>query len=312
MNEADKKQLSDYLEQMERFNEQTQRKKPEKLKAVAQYLNELNWIAQAYGMKNVSRSLIIGLSTAFRGIKKSESGLGIFSDDFEACAETIAAGIAKMSLKKSDMPVIRLLKWYIEIAIIGVVGLLHLTEQPKKQATENEEIDESEDHFRNELILNLFFHTEYPNEVFYQMAETLDVKEGNRELIKEVLQGVVLIAALMGFSQGTSTIDEQLLRSLIPRLSHCLDKIAKRLTEINVSEDESVAIRAFLRQTKLAFEQQDIEASLNTFREIFESYGFDIEALKEDIKEIKEMFDTYVEAYTAKNRQQVMTVDVIG
>lgn len=314
---TEREQFLTYRDQVARLAEQTKRKSPAKLKAIAQYLSELEAITQAYGMRGVSRSLVIGLNTALRWLKRSQSGLGLFSDDFEGLAESCSKQLAKISFKQPDGASIRLLKGYIEIVIITVAGLLHLAaKQSPKRKEDEEEIDESVELFRKELIVSLFFHTEYPKEVFYQMAETLEATKTGAKLIAEVLEAIALMTALTTFSSKKAALDENLLKSLIPRLSSCLDKISKDLAEAQRSGEEegieTAAMRAFLRQIKMAFEQQDIDTILKTFTDIFETYGFLKEHLKADIEAIKTLFDLYEEAFLAKRQQQTMAVDVIG
>ena len=92
-----------HRDQIMRLTETTKRIAPTKLKVLAHFLSELNDSVLACSKAHVSRSLVIGLSAALKSIKKSESALGLFSDDFDTLAVGMVGRFGKaFSIKDSN------------------------------------------------------------------------------------------------------------------------------------------------------------------------------------------------------------------
>lgn len=317
MTVAQRDELLAYRDQLGKLTEQIKRKETKKLKAVAHYLTEMNAIAEAYALEGVSKTLFLGLNNALRNIRKSESALGLVSDDFERLAEKLAEGLSQVCFKKEDPVATKLLKYFLEMVVIGVCGLIHLATKVKKKGNpkEFEEEEKSEDldlKYYKELVLNLFFWSEYPKEVFHQMAQCFETSKMGFEILKEALETIGLLTALMALSE--KEIDEKYLKSLIPRFSFCINQLSQDLTEVKAeeSEIENAAMRAWIRQAKMACEQQDVDSLVSTFGEILQSSGFQEQHLKEDIEAIKKLFEDFEEAFLAKKSQKAMSLEVIG
>lgn len=286
-----------------RLAETTKRKPPAKLKALAHILSELNDSVLACSKAHVSRSLMIGLSAALRGIKKSESQLGLFSDDFDALAESMASGLARLTQLKDERASKWLLKQYIVLTAIVTAGALYLAARSKAVP----------DTLKLELMTNLLFYTDYPKEIFTQMAETLEATKIGKDLVANSLELFSLLVATMVFSKGNLAIDERLLETLSPRLSSCVDKIDRSLTEVKTAEDTALSLfRAYLQQIKIAIELQDIDPLVKTIAEIVQSYGLSHAHLSVDIEAAKKLFRSYEEAFLGLSTQRSMTIDVIG
>lgn len=286
-----------------RLTEITKRKAPTKLKVLAHILSELNDSVLACSKNHVSRSLMIGLSAALRGIKKSESQLGLFSDDFDALAESMAGSLARLAQLKDEKASKWLLKQYIVLTAIVTAGALYLAARSKA----------APDTLKLELMTNLLFYTDYPKEIFTQMVETLEATKIGQELVANSLELFSLLVATMVFSKGSLAMDERLLETLLPRLGGCIDNIDRSLTEVKTAEDTALSLfRAYLQQIKIAIELQDIDPLVKTISEIVESYGLSHAHLNADLEAIKKLFRNYEEAILGLSTQRSMTIDVIG
>ncbi|KAF3362293.1 hypothetical protein PHSC3_001122 [Chlamydiales bacterium STE3] len=300
-------------DQVKRFDDQTKRKETAKLKILTKFLSDFNLITQAYGLTHASRSLLIGLAGCMKGILKSESQLGLFTDQFDFLAKKLASALADVQSFGKDSSKVQLLQWYLEIVLIGVIGLLYLATKQKKEQKKDVEGNKSQHAFKQELIISLFFYTDYPKDVFQQMAKSLGVKEKGAEFIACSLESLALLAIIFAFSKE-QPLDSHLLEILFPRLEGCLNVIDRQLAEATfVDEDPSKSkFRAFIQLARIAIERQDIEPFIYGFTQVLQAYELSESSLKEDVEAIQKMFRNYEEAFYAPTQQQVNTVNLLG
>lgn len=308
-----------YRDKVIRLEEIVTRKRIPQLKAIGKLLTELKHITIASGASEASKIFILGAASALKGIKKSESQLGLFSDDFENLTELMATELASNSFSKVDAGVKRVLKWYIELILITVIGVLHLAAKPPSRL--NDEVNEIErtevfeNIFKNELILRLFFSTEYPRDVFKEMAESLGAKDRGCQLMINAFEGAALIAATLSFANGDVELNGKYLENVFPRLKGCIEKMIVYLPESTFNGEGEVKtgdFKAFLRETLMALEQQDPISLIHVYSDVIENYGLAEKNLNQDIKAIKKMFTHYEEAFKALSMQRVNTVDMVG
>lgn len=302
-----------------RLEENAARKTIPKLKVVGKMLTELKWASIASSATDASKIFAFGSAIVTNGILKSESQLGFLSDDFDRLAETTAEGLSQQGFSKRDDGTTRLLKKYIEIVFIGVIGLIHLATKPKesfKTEEESEITDRFAEQFKNELILRLFFCTDYPKDLFKELAESLGSTGKRLNIMVNALEASALLAAAMSLSTKEAVIDQVYLENIILRLKRCVRDLENDIAEPNSAgenENQIAIFKAFLRQATMAMEQQDMNSLTKVFSDFIETYGFSKELLMTDIRAIKRMFDNYEEAYSAMSQKRVIAgVDMIG
>lgn len=303
-----------FRDQVNLFDAQTKRKETRQFKILPKLLADLNTATLSYGMSGISRSLLIGMTASMQGILKSESTLGLFSDDFDRLAKAIANAVALLENFHNDEAKKRVFSWYIEFTIIAMIGLLHLaTEIPQKDYEEEESKDVSNELFKKELIISLVFYSEYPKTAFRTMAESLGLKEKGVQFVANSLEVISLFAVLMAFKKENATV-HNITNTLLPRLSSCLFAINSQLAEANLVEEDLPMgfFQSFLQQAMIAIEKQDIEPFIQTFTEGLESFGYANDTLQEDVHEIKHMFNNIKEAAQSTAHQQVSAVNIIG
>ncbi|MGK5594184.1 MAG: hypothetical protein ACSNEK_02370 [Parachlamydiaceae bacterium] len=291
------------------LDEQVKRKEIPKLKILTHFLTHFNTITQACGLTHVSKSLFIGLHGSLMGILKSESQLGTFHDDMELLVRKLSLSIAEVSGFKEDPSRVQLLKMYIQVLIIGLIGLLYLGTRKNKQK------DKEINNFKMELTVSLMFHSEYPAELFKQLASSLGLEKRAAQFTFFSLEMIAILAILFAFSKDKLNLNSQLIDTVSARLASCLDHLDHQLAETTMIAEEKFSfftLRSFLQQSKLAIEKQEKEPLNQVFTETLTTYGLNPMNLERDVEAIKSMFSTYDEAFRAPTQQQVNTVNLIG
>lgn len=291
-----------------RMDEQLKRRETPKLKILTHFLSHFNAITQACGLTHVSKSLFIGLHGSLMGILKSDSTLGTFHDDMELLVQKLSTSVAETVSFREEAARVKLLKMYIQIIIIGLIGLLYLGTREKKQK-DNENND-----FNVELTVSLVFSSNYPTELFKNLTSSLGLESKAAKFTSFSLEMIALIAILFAFSKDKLHLNSQLLDALSTRLASCIDDLDIYLAEANIVEENFsfFTFRSFLQQTKLAIEKQEKEPINQVLTEMLTTYGLNAANLEKDVEAIKRMFSNYYEAFHAPTQQQVNTVNLIG
>lgn len=290
-----------HLEKVRALSQQGKRRPLNILKGLNDFSNLYAEIAEMQELKKATKSHLFAIIGAMGRLKASESALGLFSDSFEDVTELMAEGICTLTMKNPPLAAPKLVKRWLQLTVIVVTGLLELARHVKPTTVKEKAFDPK---FKDELLLNLLFNTDYPRFVFGQMAVTLNLEKKKEALFIAIFESIAIITALSAYSKDEEGFNINLAACLIPRL-------AKNL-QVILSQTEEETMGAFIQQMQIAIDAQDHEGLIKTWVDLMEAAGYNREAFLSDLKVMKDLFLRYKEAFTASRAQKTAMVHVIG
>lgn len=278
MVQTKEERFTKYVESVQTLNENTKKKPLPSGKALSDFYERFAFISGLLELKGISQAHVLGLSACMENLCGTESSLSLFSKSLEQIAEKLASGVLTITLKKNPTPAVqKLVQWWLILSLMTAVGLL---EMGKAKETKHKVGDIPPDiAFQNQLMLLLFFGTNYPNIVFKEMAEAVKVPPERVGIFTALFELLALTFALISFSG--EELKEEFVYDLLPRINKDLNLL---LPEV---EDNT---KAFLEQIRKALEKGEIDNLQQIFRDLLESEGYSQEALQKDISAMKGLF----------------------
>lgn len=304
----------DYVAKVLRMQAAMKRRPPDELKALSDFFEHYAKVISVFELKNGTQTEVLSMHAALLGIKKSESATGFMSDYFEDLCQRAAAGIAALAFKELPPAGMEMLERWVELTAFCTIGLL---EWAKPIAVQEKEEDEKkaiavDPKFYGELVLTLFFYSDYPRQCFLKMAESLGAEGEAKEKIVNAFEMITEVAAIIAYSKKDEWFEEPLLTALKTKLSEHVEKMNSWLDEASMEERLQVNFRGILGELALALEKEEPEAFRQLFFDLLESASFPQEAMQEDVKAMKQIFVNFNAAYKAAKENKSTAINFIG
>lgn len=303
-----KEKYRKYLEKVERLYTQTKRRPIKNMQGLSDYFSHYAFMAELLEFKQVSKTHILGLYGALGNLKKSESGLGLFSDGFDIVADKIAYGILTLTIKEPPLATQQLLKWWVELIVIGLAGALELARRMSLTKVKEGKYDPS---FRDELLLTLLFSTEFPKTCFQKMGDALLIEKTKMAAFIATLETLSILVALRSYSK--EGFKKELVESLSARLTKNLGVILSACDSLDSADQDAFqTLRTYFEQMQLALERGDIDGLVQIEGDLLESCGYSKENFQNDLEMMKSLFLRFKEAYYASKENKSTTVHMVG
>lgn len=276
------------------------RKPLKSLRCVSDQFDNYAWIAGLFELKKISKTHLIGLTAALQQLRKSESALGLFSDQFEECCMKAASYIGQRILPEAALAEKKLIQYWIELMVIGEVALLEMARKKDAAVSSDEE-------FRDELLLLLFFSSGFPKAVFREMSAGLGITGKSEKIFISMMRIIAFLTAVLAYSDAEGWFRPNNIDNLRPHLLRDLMILAEASDSA-----QSGPMRAYIEQMQLAIEKHDMPALKQTISDLLESNGYLPDNLKVDIGEMKGLFNQLKDAYQAAKETKTNVIHLVG
>jgi hypothetical protein len=299
--------FSKYVEKVQSANDQNQRKVLPSCTAMSDFYAQYASIIGILELKGVSRAHVIGLSACMENLCNPASNLSLFSGSLDLAVEKLADGILSVACKKKPTPAAsKLVKWWLILSLMTVVGLLELG-KAKERVYKEEEIPPDVD-FQNELLLLLFFASDYPKIVFKEMGEAVNVPRERISTFTALFELLALVFALIASSKEEEGLKTELVEDLAPKLLQDLDLVLSSLEET----DQAGSSRPFLEQIRTSLEKGERDNLILICQDLLESGGYSRETLFKDVSAMKELFIRLKQACLDSKARPTNVVHMVG
>lgn len=296
--------FSKYVEKVQTLNEQTKRKPLPSCTAMSDFFNQYTSLCGMLELKGVSRVHALGLSACMENLCGSKSALSLLSESFNQTAEKLAEGILTIALKKKPTPAkLQLVKWWLILSLMTVVGLLELGKA--KEAPYKNEAIPPDIAFQNELLLILFFATNYPKIAFTEMAEAVEVPQERVSIFTAIFELLSLGFALIASSKEEEGLKSEFVEDLAPQ-------VQKDLAIILSALDETDKTRSFLEQIQISLEKGENDNLILICQDLLESMGYSKETLFKDVSAMKNLFIRLKQACLDAKAQPTNVIHMVG
>lgn len=292
-----------YVENVQALDENSKRKGLPAGGSLNDFYSRYAFICSLLELKKVSQAHVFGLSACMKNLCGKNSSLCLLSLAFEQMTEKLAGGILTLTLKKKSSPAVqKLVQWWLMLSLMAVIGLLEL--KAAKQSQRQEEIPPDVD-FQNELLLLLFFATNYPKIVFKEMAESIEIPQEKIATFTALFELLALAFALSALSKEEEGLKRELVNDLLPN-------IEKNLALVLSALGETDRTRSFLEQIQIALEKDEIDNLTLICQDFLESEGYSRELLFKDISAIKSLFIRLKQACQDAKARPSNTIHMAG
>lgn len=282
MTQTKEERFTKYVERVQNLNEQTKRRPLPSCKAISDFYERFATLAGILELKGVSRAHVVGLSACMENLCGTGSSLSILSGSFHQITEKLSSGVISITLKKNgSLAVQKLVQGWLMLSLMTVVGLLELgkaKEMPLKEGAIPPDID-----FQNQLLLLLFFATNYPKIAFTEMAEAVEIPQERVTIFTALFELLALAFALIASSKEDEGLKEELVEDLASRIQKNIDLLLPALEGTDKT-------RSFLEQIQISIEKGETDNLILVCQDLLESEGYSKDALYKDISAMKSLF----------------------
>lgn len=305
-----------FLEEVTQYEKNQKRRSVYSLKLLQIAGEQMASVANCLALKNPSRAFLIGCEAALKGIELKKSALGVTSDDFEkiinATVDIITQAVYENRSNKAIQELLKRLTQFILITTIGLTGLA--IEEAKKEIKHEQEKERAR--LLEELVVGLFFTTDFPKILFREMGNSLEASKEGVHFISTIWESMALGSLMISYAQDKEPLSVSVVDLVLERLLNnvtLIDQfIGDKIETGELDMSEIHKIRSFFQQIILSLENQDIDLFANTFWTLLEANGIFIEALKNDCEHIKQMFSTFAYAFEIEMQSTKTAVNFVG
>lgn len=301
---AETKAYQQYLEKLERTLLASERRRPLVLKGLADFMGNYATFAKMFATNAISKSHVIALKSSLTGLWNGETSL--FSTSFQNAITLLGKAISE---KVNSTPQAKeIIESWIFLTLFIPVGLLDLAKEPSKT---DEPIDSL---FKDELLLTLFFHTEYPRHLFRQMAEALEVESLNQPFFISSFETLALFTSISTLANTLESTPQIILESISKRLLTNIDRIEASIKEggWNRQEQDSLFWSATLMRIRLALEKREFEEVIRIWIEFLEELGYSKEHFSSDLSQMKDLVKRFKTAYRESQENKTTHIHLVG
>lgn len=313
--ELEQNQSQHFVEQVERFEDaQKKRAFGRPLKIISVASEQMALITSCLELKTHSKSFLIALEGALKGICIERSALGFVSTDFEKIVESIVSVInEEVYDHKADLGTRKLLKYYTEMVLILSIGTTSLgVNATKKEMKEKQDRDQ----ILEELFIGLVYTTDFVKIILKEIAESLLASKDGVIFMASIWESIAIAALLIGYAQTGATLAANLVEMAFGRLQADLMEIDQLLGGKLEREEIDVQrlgfMRSFLQQIIFSLENQDRENFVNSCLALLGTYHFSKDKLKQDCERIQKMFTLFIQALDAGKSHGQTAIQIIA
>lgn len=293
-----------YIEKVDRQLNGSQRKNPHVLKGLADFSENYATLARMFLSEKISRAHVIGLKSALHGLFTEKTPL--FTESFGKIIHLLSKVLSEKVLKKNFSQSEEILEGWIQLVLLVSIGIIDTARENQRISKKEKSVDTP---FRDELLLLLFFHSEYPRHLFKEMGEALEIESSDLPFFISSFETLAILASLCTLSKTPGEWGDLPIERIAPRLLQNIDLISRSLDK---EGQDKIFWGATLEKMRLALEQKELEELVPIWVEFLEELGYSKEHFSSDLAEIKKLFSRFKIAYRESQENKSTLVNLVG